>query len=625
MAPVVVPRTALQSLSTHVVDGVHVVRDTGAAWLDGSEAELHERMGGDLPLDSMSDELFATATTWPERYHLSPSRANVLRALDLPADAVVLEVGAGCGAITRYLGEVCARVDALEPTFARARVAARRTADLPGVTVLHAEVSDVPAVPTYDLVVVVGVLEYVGDGAAEDAPYVDFLEHLRATLRPGGQLVLAIENELGVKYLAGAPEDHSGTVFHSVEGYPQGAAARTFSRRRLLGLMRDAGFSGSRVLGAFPDYKLARIVLDDSLFDAAPSLAVQVPSFPSPDWVVPRPVLADEGLLWRELVSAGTGADFVNSFVVIAANGTPTSRVWAPGQLARYFSMHRRRPFQVVKTVEARSEGVTITSRRLGSGSADGLTVLPYSERWEEGEALPDRLLRDPKSLEAEVGVWVGLLRSRTAESTEGTPFDVLPHNLHYVGDVARIIDDEWRSEALSPRDTVLRAALLLTRDLLAETPLDVWSVESPVALVQRIAAIAGEDVTPDDVDGAIAQEARLQSVVGGPSADAEAREATRSRVLTELRHQILAPRYGARPTSAWLGQVTAQQEAIEARDLLFATGAQLDEARRQLDDVHRELDAARADAARLRNHPVRVVRASVRRQLHRARSLVGR
>lgn len=616
------PTTPLRALPHSVVDGVRVVRETGAAWLDGSEGILHERMTSGLPLDSLSDELFATATNWPEQYHLSPSRANVIRALDLPPDATVLEIGCGCGAITRYLGEACATVDALEPTFARARVAAARTAELPGVTVLNAEVEDLPREPAYDLVVVVGVLEYVGGGGADEEPYVTFLERLRETLRPGGRLVLAIENELGVKYLAGAPEDHSNEVFHSVQGYVHDGPARTFSRRRLVELMSAAGYTDTRVLGAFPDYKLTRIVLDDALLEHAPGLAVDAPHFPSPDWVVPRPVLLDEGSLWQELVTAGVGGDFTNSFLVVAGtDGPPVEPLWADGRLARYFSMRRRHQFQVVKTVTHDADQVTITSRRLGSGTAGDVTVLPYSEPWTAGESLVARIVRDPGSLDAEVAVWATLFRARAQASPEGTPFDVLPHNIHYVDGQARIIDDEWRSTSLTARQGIVRAGLLLARDLLDTAPLEVWGVPSATALVQRITAVAGEVLTEDDVDAAIRTEAELQATIGGAAEGTPHHARIRGVVEAELRRHLEEPTYGTAPAPLWKAESDALQEAVSTRDLLFATGEQLGESRARAGQLDAELAEARAQIAALHAHPARHL---ARRTAQRVRGLLS-
>lgn len=53
----------------------------------------------------LSEELRAGITDWPSRYHLSPLRANLLRPLaGWLTGRTVLEIGAGCGALTRYLG-----------------------------------------------------------------------------------------------------------------------------------------------------------------------------------------------------------------------------------------------------------------------------------------------------------------------------------------------------------------------------------------------------------------------------------------------------------------------------------------------------------------------------------------
>lgn len=621
--------TPLRALPAEVVDGVRVVRAAQTPWLDGSEAELYERMGSGLPLDSLSDELFATATDWPQRYHLSPSRANVIRALDLPSDATVLEIGAGCGAITRYLGETCATVDALEPTFERARVAARRTEELPGVTVHNAEVADLPAEPAYDVVVVVGVLEYVGGGGRDERPYVEFLEALRRTLRPGGRLVLAIENELGVKYLAGAPEDHSNEVFHSVQGYPEDGPARTFSRQRLVELARTAGFTETDVLGAFPDYKLTRAVLAERLYARAPRLAGELPDFPSPDWTTPRPVMLDEAALWTELVDAGTGPDFANSFLLVAGTGGAPDPLWPEDRLARYFSMHRRRALQVRKTVHTHGDDVLVTSERLGEGTQDDVEVLAYVEPWRPGDTLKRLALRDPEGLDSLVGVWADLLRSRAGDTGSAQPFDVVPGNVLFRDGAAWIIDDEWRSSSMSLDDVVLRGAVLLARDLLHEAPADRWGCADGEALVRRIAAAAGRsDVSSADVGEAVEREAELQAVIGGGSPGTSVHERTRALLADELREQLAAPRAGERAERVWEAEVRLQHEAIEARDLLLWTGTQLTEAREvqdrlrdELDETHRALAEAHDDIRRMRANPGVRLSAALGDRLHRGRA----
>jgi SAM-dependent methyltransferase len=282
--------------------------------VDGGEARTLEVIRGATDISSFSDELEREAGTWAERYHLSKSRANCLRPFALNREMRVLDVGGGCGAITRYLGEMCGDVDMLEPMIARAAVARVRTRDLGNVEVFVGELDAVPPKPAYDLITVIGVLEYVGAGSRSDEPYIDFLSSLSRLLLPGGRILVAIENRLGVKYLAGAPEDHSGRPFDGLEGYRAGGPARTFSRMELEMLFRAAGLSGD-LYHAFPDYKLTRAVFSDRIFEPGPQqgLAWRVPRFPSPDWNSPREPWVDEEFLWRSLVQAGVGRHFGNS------------------------------------------------------------------------------------------------------------------------------------------------------------------------------------------------------------------------------------------------------------------------------------------------------------------------
>ena len=185
---------------------VRPLRDAGISYRDGAEQRLLDIVEASTDRSSTSDELHWAATDWPTTYSLSRSRPNILRGLDIPATAKVLEIGCGCGPLTRYLGETCARVDAVEPVEARAAVARARTADLPSVEVFVGTVEDIPADPIYDVVVVVGVLEYVGSGSADASPYVEFLRQCQERLVDGGALILAIDNALGVKYLAGVAQ-----------------------------------------------------------------------------------------------------------------------------------------------------------------------------------------------------------------------------------------------------------------------------------------------------------------------------------------------------------------------------------------------------------------------------------
>jgi len=66
------------------------------AYTDGEshEAFLLSVVSQAEDLSSLSAELATQIKDWPSRYHLSPERSNLLRAIPLRADSKVLEVPA---------------------------------------------------------------------------------------------------------------------------------------------------------------------------------------------------------------------------------------------------------------------------------------------------------------------------------------------------------------------------------------------------------------------------------------------------------------------------------------------------------------------------------------------------
>ena len=455
--------TPVRALGHAGPGGVHLLRDVGSSYRDGGEEAVLAIVDAASDLHSDSDELIRAASSWAERYHVDPARANVLRSFDLPADARVLEIGAGCGAITRYLGEQCAVVDALEPVPARAAVARARTRDLPNVEVFVGNLDDVPAEPGYDVVIVIGVLEYVGAGSADRRPYLDFLDGIRDRLVDGGTLVLAIENQLGVKYLAGAPEDHSDRVWDSLDGYAGNPRARTFSRRRLEALMTDSGLQ-PHTRAAFPDYKMTRVVLGD-VPDDCRALLSRVPALPSPDWRSKRPKIGSEYALWRQLVDAGLEAEFGNSLVVVAhkpAPDAPNAVLWPDERLGVFFSTARRRELQVRTDIE-RVDGAVRFRRAPRSPAAvddGGLRVVASVEPFQPGTDLDELVAeRGVEAFGEFADAWLELVDRALAEDP-GSVIDLIPHNLVLDDNGTLVPIDVEFTNYPATRDQVIRRGI---------------------------------------------------------------------------------------------------------------------------------------------------------------------
>jgi SAM-dependent methyltransferase len=275
-------------------------------------------------------------------YNTSADRANVLRTLPLAAGDRVLEVGCGCGPVSQYLWSR-AQTLSLEASVARARAAAHRLAthaNPHGSALLCADFHQLEGDARFDWVIFNGVLEYAAiySGAQEAAPYATMLKKARLLLKPGGRCVVTIENRLGLKYFAGAPEDHYGRTAVGLEGYRTLAAARapirTFSRSEISALCQEAGFDVPRFLFPFPDYKFTKLVVPDdpASWEFAATRLIEY----SPAWRGERDYHFDEASVYRSLARETLAAEFAHSFLVVAAKPGKPATEPAAGHLTYY-------------------------------------------------------------------------------------------------------------------------------------------------------------------------------------------------------------------------------------------------------------------------------------------------
>src|SRR5690606_25858396 len=119
----------------------------------------------------------------------------------------------------------------------------------------------------FDLIVCNGVLEYSAMFMPGHQSATRMIELMRRLLKPGGTLVVAIENQFGLKYFGNSREEHTNRLFDGVEGYnrfPDGP--RTFGRSELEGLLREF-FDKVEFFLPLPDYKFPRGIVRESLLD----------------------------------------------------------------------------------------------------------------------------------------------------------------------------------------------------------------------------------------------------------------------------------------------------------------------------------------------------------------------
>ncbi len=254
---------------------------------------------------------------WPMYYHLTPKRKNLLGWYNFNEGSDILEIGAGCGAITESIVDKDVKIDALELTEKRSLINAHRNTSAKNLKILVGNLQSLSPTKKYDYIVCVGVLEYAGMFIKDKDPYNKFLMLLTSVLKTGGKLLLTIEKKQGLKYWTGAKEDHTDSYFEGINGYPGKKAVRTFGKLELESLLLECGLSKTYFFFPYPDYKTPQLVYSE---DYHPGNGCSFPLglLPTPTLDTPREVLASEQSIMMTLEKNNLFKEFSNSFLVEA-------------------------------------------------------------------------------------------------------------------------------------------------------------------------------------------------------------------------------------------------------------------------------------------------------------------
>jgi SAM-dependent methyltransferase len=431
---------------------------------------------------------------------------------------------------------------AVEGSLARARLARLRTRDLTGVEIACAPFQRLAPNRNFDLIFCIGVLEYSELFVEAGDPFDQVLKLLASWLNPGGTLVVAIENQFGLKYFNGLREDHLGVPFEGLEGYHGSPAGpRTFGRGELAGMLATH-FPHVEFLYPFPDYKIPSSVVRHEFLagNEAAEIAMRAPSR---DYHSPSRGLWDESLVTMELGRNGMLPCLANSFLALASTTSEASYEFP--QQAILFSDDRRPELRTVTTVCDDGEGRLRVRKSLAGGMASvvvgPLRLHAYDSDWQSGQSLESILLarcrRIGSDLEEIFGVcrdWVQALREQCVISDlgpmlPGRLLDATWSNTFFGGRELRFIDQEWEwHEALPLNVVVIRAIYVFLCHAEERRQLHPSLADRNARrLISRIGACIGLQLTAGDFERFVHVQAEVHGRVRG---------ADRARTATMLR-----------------------------------------------------------------------------------------
>jgi SAM-dependent methyltransferase len=506
---------------------------------DGVEIEnyIHRAIDNSVDISSNSRELEQKIKDWPSLYHLSRARSIVYNSLSLPPDASVLEVGSGCGAITRFLGERVAGVVALEGSPRRAAITRARTRDLDSVAVLCASFEDVVFDGSFDFVICNGVLEYAPLFIKHDRPVQELIRSLTSLLAPSGNLIVAIENKFGLRYFSSGKEEHTNRMFDGIEGYarfPNGPKTFGFSE---LHAMLSEHCTFVETFLPLPDYKLPTALIRAELPDEV-NCAELFESAARHDYGSYEEPRMHERLVWQELQKNRLLKIFANSFFMVAGNEKIS--LFGDGWMGDIYSIKRNADLTVRTTIVKRESGGirTIKSYFECGGKATNIRNLNHvlcESAWIDGISihtlLARAMLRGENDLSLEdrirepvIAWWDAIAKLGLKDGTlPGEAFDCIWHNSIMNDGKVYFIDKEWISNSRTETISIIyrSVAIFAAQERHYRHR---WNRScrnsSEMKLMKAVANVLGIKMTCDSIFSAIKRHLEIHESIDGMSPD---------------------------------------------------------------------------------------------------------
>lgn len=277
-----------------------------------SDGDIEDELLEIVKNNETYDEVLARDNRWAILYHLSSIRHNIINWYPFKPHSSCLEIGGGCGAITGALCERLEQVSVVELSKRRSTINYERHKNYDNLEIIVGNLNAITFEQQFDYITLNGVLEYAGSFTDGSEPYKTFLQQVKKHLKPNGKLIVAIENRYGLKYFAGAKEDHTSKMFDGITGYVGNDSVRTFGKLELEKLLAESGYPQQEFYYPHPDYKMPMEIYTPEWLPNHHTALSSAPNFDSE-----RYELFDETKAFAGIIANNQFEFFANSFLVI--------------------------------------------------------------------------------------------------------------------------------------------------------------------------------------------------------------------------------------------------------------------------------------------------------------------
>ena len=168
----------------------------------------------------------------------------------------------------------------------------------------------------YDYITLIGTYEYAPIVCEGENPYISFLKELEKHLKPNGKILLAIDNQLGIKYFAGAKNKHYSKIFEGLGSQIRAKRPNLLLKTELESFIKQAGFQNYKFYYPLPDYHNTSCIFTDQFLPKSNHSKIIYPVHYEEGSIV----LYNEIDVIKQICDIGRFTDFTNSYLIEISN-----------------------------------------------------------------------------------------------------------------------------------------------------------------------------------------------------------------------------------------------------------------------------------------------------------------
>jgi len=446
------------------------------AYSDGDIEEVIFEKLNTLPNDKFEREkiLEDAIQDWPTKYHFCWERANLLKPIGFGSNDRVLELGGGTGVLSHYICSKVKELVTIEGTLSRAKSISARCKNYDNINIIVANFLKLDMIElfgehSFDKITIIGVLEYVPKFSTQENGIIKLLEICNKLIKPDGELIIAIENKIGLKYLLGFQEDHNAKAYYGPQSFYKNNETTTFTKQELNAKLNAASFDYINYYLPFPDYKLPSVIIKDceDIYSKQGNNLVKTLLYDSQskNYSGKESNGVQEGRVLANFITEKQLDVISNSFLLVARKNERKEKT---EPFTYYFSNNRR--FEYANEIKFYKQGDIIKASKTWYGKTTNDNVLNLVNEgvvetdFIEGDnvhiSLDDLFILDEKEkYNVLFSKWLVFLKTNLSND-EAKAFDMMPFNtILDEKDVFHFIDvDEWQTlNSLSVSQVVSR------------------------------------------------------------------------------------------------------------------------------------------------------------------------